>query len=50
MQRRIVCGCTLTSDIPDIIREGGLDIESLDTYEMKGEPKTHGWTFEGVAR
>lgn len=49
-QRRTACGCSLTRDIPAILEAGGLVVDQLDTYHMKGEPKTHGWTFEGVAR
>ena len=49
-QRRTACGCSLTKDIPAILEAGGLTVEELDTYYAKGDPKTHGWTFEGVAR
>jgi hypothetical protein len=42
-------GCSLNRDIPAIINAGGLTIEQLDTYYAKGNPKTHGWTFEGTA-
>lgn len=50
MQRRVACGCTLDKDIPAAIEAGGLEIERLETYYSKGEPKVFGWTFEGVAR
>ena len=49
MQRRFAGGCTLDSDIAAIIADGGLVIDEIDTYYAKGEPKTHGWTFEGSA-
>ncbi|MEO6157836.1 MAG: class I SAM-dependent methyltransferase [Ilumatobacteraceae bacterium] len=49
LQRRIAGGCTLDSDIAAIIEDGGLRIDHIDTYYAKGEPKTHGWTFEGSA-
>ena len=49
LQGRMACGCSLTRDIGEIVRAGGLEIESLETYYAEKEPKTHGWTFEGVA-
>jgi len=49
LQHRMACGCSLVSDIPALIEEGGLRIESLDTGYAKGEPKHQGWTFRGVA-
>ena len=49
LQRRVAGGCTLDSDIAAIIVAGGLCIDHIDTYYAKGEPKTHGWTFEGSA-
>ena len=49
IQRRIACGCNLDRDIPSILKDGGLSVDSLNTYYMKGSPKILGWTFEGVA-
>ena len=49
VQRRVAGGCTLDSDIAAIIVAGGLCIDHIDTYYASGEPKTHGWTFEGSA-
>lgn len=49
-QRRTACGCSLTKDIPAILDAGGLAVDELDTYYVKGEPKTHAWTLEGVAQ
>ena len=49
IQRRVACGCNLDRDIPSILRDGGLSVDSLNTYYMKGSPKILGWTFEGVA-
>lgn len=49
IQHRLACGCSLTSDIPAIVREGGMNIETLETHYAKGEPKHQGWTFRGVA-
>ncbi len=49
LQRRVACGCNLNRDIPALIREGGMSIESLETYYAKGDPKVLGWTFEGRA-
>ena len=50
VQRRVACGCTLDRDIPSIIEDAGLHVDSLHTYYAKGDPKTFGWTFEGTAR
>ena len=49
IQRRLACGCSLTSDIPAILRDGGMHVERLETHYAKGEPKHQGWTFQGVA-
>ena len=49
LQQRLACGCSLKSDIPAIIRDGGMTIDRLDTHYAKGEPKYQGWTFQGVA-
>ena len=49
VQHRLACGCSLTRDIPEIIRSGGMRIDELDTHYAKGEPKHQGWTFQGVA-
>lgn len=49
IQRRIACGCNLDRDIPSILKDAGLSVDSLNTYYMKGSPKILGWTFEGVA-
>ncbi len=50
LQRRIGCGCSLTSEIPSIIEAGGLQIDELKRFYTKGEPKTHGALYQGVAR
>ena len=49
IQNRVACGCNLNRDIPALIESGGLTIERLDTYYAKGEPKTMGWTYQGIA-
>ena len=49
LQRRLACGCHLTRDMPSIIAAGGFDIDRLQTFYVKGQPKVLGWTFEGVA-
>ena len=49
IQRRVACGCNLDRDIPSILEDGGLRVDSLKTYYMKGDPKILGWIFEGVA-
>jgi ubiquinone/menaquinone biosynthesis C-methylase UbiE len=42
-------GCHLTRPISDLIEKAGFDIERLDTYYFKGDPKSFGYTYEGVA-
>ncbi len=49
IQNRVACGCNLNRDIPALITSGGLTIDRLDTFYAKGEPKTMGWTYQGVA-
>jgi len=49
LQNRIACGCNLNRDIPSLIESGGLTIDQLATFYAKGEPKTVGWTYQGVA-
>lgn len=49
LQNRMACGCNLNRDIPTLIESGGLTIEQLTTFYAKGEPKTMGWTYQGVA-
>jgi ubiquinone/menaquinone biosynthesis C-methylase UbiE len=42
-------GCHLTRPIADFIEKAGFEIETLDTYYFKGEPKPFGYTYEGSA-
>ena len=49
LQGRVAGGCSLNRDIPAIIEAGGLTIDQMHTYYAKGDPKTHGWMFEGIA-
>jgi ubiquinone/menaquinone biosynthesis C-methylase UbiE len=50
IQQRFACGCNLNRDIPGIIEASGFEITELDTYYAGGQPKTHGWTFRGIAK
>lgn len=50
LQRRVACGCNINRDMPTIVREGGMTIESLATFYSKAGPKILGWTFQGIAR
>jgi ubiquinone/menaquinone biosynthesis C-methylase UbiE len=50
IQQRVAGGCHLVRDIPAMLADAGYEVERLQTYYGRGEPKTHGWTFEGVAR
>ena len=49
LQGRLACGCHLTRDMPSVIEAGGFDIDRLQTFYAKGQPKVLGWTFQGVA-
>jgi len=49
VHHRLACGCSLTADIPAIVRSGGMSVQNLETYYAKGRPKHQGWTFQGVA-
>ena len=49
IQNRVAGGCNLNRDIRAIVEAGGLQIEQLDTYYGKGEPKVLGSLSEGVA-
>ena len=50
IQGAMACGCSLTCEIPRIIEEGGLVIDELTRFYAKGEPKTHGSMYQGIAR
>lgn len=50
LQKRIGCGCTLTSEIPSIIEQADLQVTELTRFYAKGEPKTHGALYQGTAR
>ena len=49
LNKRMAAGCNVNRDIPATIEGGGLTIRELQTFYTKGEPKTTGWTFQGVA-
>jgi ubiquinone/menaquinone biosynthesis C-methylase UbiE len=42
-------GCHLTRPIAEFIEKAGFEIERLDTYYFKGDPKPFGYTYEGQA-
>jgi ubiquinone/menaquinone biosynthesis C-methylase UbiE len=47
--RPLAGGCHLTRPIDDLIENAGFEIERLDTYYFKGDPKPFGYTYEGIA-
>ena len=49
LNKRLAGGCHLTRRIPDAINDAGFNIEHVDAYYFKGEPKPFGYTFEGRA-
>ena len=49
LNKRLAGGCHLTRHITEDIERAGFDIEKIDTYYFKGEPKPMGYTYEGRA-
>jgi ubiquinone/menaquinone biosynthesis C-methylase UbiE len=49
MNKRIAGGCHLTRRITDHIEKAGFEIDKLENYYFKGEPKPLGYTYEGRA-
>ncbi len=47
--KHIAGGCHITRRIAEGIGRAGFDIQKLDTYYYKGEPKPMGYTYEGRA-
>ena len=50
IQRRVACGCSLTTDVPAVLEEGGLTVDRLTTYYADHAPRIMGWTYQGLAR
>lgn len=49
IQRRLFGGCHLNRRIDELVTAGGLEIERIENFFMRG-PKAFGYMFEGVAR
>ena len=49
LNKRLAGGCHLTRHISKYIEYAGFDIQKLDTYYFKGEPKIFGSMYEGRA-
>jgi ubiquinone/menaquinone biosynthesis C-methylase UbiE len=49
MNKRVAGGCHLTRHISEDIERAGFEIEEIETYYFKGEPKPLGYTYEGRA-
>ncbi|MBF6558344.1 MAG: class I SAM-dependent methyltransferase [Acidimicrobiales bacterium] len=49
LNKRLAGGCHLTRKIPETVEQAGFEVEQLDSYYFKGEPKPFGYTFEGRA-
>jgi ubiquinone/menaquinone biosynthesis C-methylase UbiE len=49
LNKRIAGGCHLTRHISEDIERAGFEIEQIDTYYFKGDPKPVGYTYEGRA-
>jgi SAM-dependent methyltransferase len=48
LQRRLAGGCHLNRPIREIVGRGGLEIDELDTYYIRG-PRPLGYMYEGTA-
>jgi len=46
---RLAGGCHLNRHISEDIERAGFEIEKIETYYLKGEPKPMGYTYEGRA-
>jgi ubiquinone/menaquinone biosynthesis C-methylase UbiE len=49
LNKRLAGGCHLTRRVAEDIERAGFEIEKLETYYFKGEPKPMGYTYEGRA-
>lgn len=49
VQQRLGSGCNLNRDIRALVEAGGFHIDRWSSYYAKGEPRTLGATYEGVA-
>ena len=49
IQNRFAGGCNLNRPIDDLVRDSGLELETLDTFAMPG-PRFLTWTYRGLAR
>jgi len=49
LNKRVAGGCHLSRRISGDIEEAGFEIEKIETYYFKGEPKPMGYTYEGRA-
>jgi len=50
VNRRVAGGCHLTRPIDELIVHAGFEIEALDNYYAKRDPKPVGYFYEGWAR
>ena len=50
LQRLIAEGCHLNRDIRALIEGQNFEITELKQYEMDEAPRTHGYTYQGIAR
>jgi ubiquinone/menaquinone biosynthesis C-methylase UbiE len=48
-QKVLGVGCRLDRNMRRIIRDGGFGIVELQEYYMSDDPKTHGYTYQGIA-
>lgn len=42
-------GCSLDRDTVALLEAGGLHVDHVETYYLKGDPKLLGWTTQGRA-
>lgn len=50
LQKRLVGGCHLTRDVPELLRAAGFEVVELDRFYLRGAPRPIGAQWLGVAR
>lgn len=48
-QKVLGVGCCLNRDMPRIIEDAGFGMVELHEYYMSDDPRTHGYTYQGIA-
>ena len=49
LQKLYADGCQLTLDVRELMESSGFRTVELDTFELEGAPRIHGYTYRGAA-